>query len=241
MKKRKNMIAVIILIIAALLFLVLLRGYHYISFTLLFIAFLIVSFTYFPKGLKIAIAAVSCLGLIWFTICEIPVVKNIKTDKNPERDYLIVLGAAVHGTGPSLSLTHRLQGALDYLLEYEDTVAIVSGGQGSGEEITESRCMKTWLIENGIDENRIIEESRSTSTMENLSFSKDIILSRGDNLDSVAVVSSPYHLYRAKYMAGELGFKNVAGVAGRYGYPVYTLGMFIREAFGVTHMWAFGD
>ena len=237
----KSLISILILIALALIFLIFFHGYQYISYTLLFAAFLIAAFTYFPSKLKIAIAIITAIGLVWFTVCEIPVVKCRKGDANPGRDYLIVLGAAVHGDVPSLSLTHRLEKTLEYMEEYENSVAVVSGGQGEGENMTEARCMKQWLVEHGIDEDRIIEEGKSTSTMENLSFSKDIILKNGGSLDSVAVLSSPYHLYRAKYMAESLGFTGIAGVACVYGYPVYSLGMFIREAFGVTHMWAFGD
>ena len=76
--------------------------------------------------------------------------------------------------------------------------------------------------------------------MENLSNARDIILAEGGSTDDVAILSSNYHLYRAKQMAKSLGM-NPVGVASPMGYPVYTVGMFIREAFGVTHLWAFGN
>ena len=172
---------------------------------------------------------------------ELPIVKNARTDPEPGRKYLIVLGAAVHGDSPSLALTHRLEGALDYLNRYPDSVAIVSGGRGKGENITEAECMRRWLINHEVDSGRIICEDKATSTMENLLFSFDIIRSLGDAPDgNVALLSSSYHLYRAKCMAEQLGVK-AAGVAGNPGYPVYMLNCFIREAFGVTHLWVFGN
>ena len=100
--------------------------------------------------------------------------------------------------------------------------------------------MRKWLIANGIDEDRILPEDRATSTQENLSFSFDIIRSRGDDPDgNVAIVSSAYHLFRAKSMARLQGVE-AAGVAAPWGYPMVMLNYFIREAFGVTHLWAFG-
>ena len=76
--------------------------------------------------------------------------------------------------------------------------------------------------------------------MENLEFSFDIIRARGDEPDgSIAIVSSAYHLYRAKLMAQKLG-ADAAGVAAPWGYFFVMLDYFIREAFGVTHLWAFG-
>ena len=238
---KKNMIAIIILTVIALLFLIFGKGYDYFSYALLFAAFLIAVFSYCPAAVKRIVGIITAIGFIYFLIAEYPVLKNRKTDENPERDYLIVLGAAVHGSEPSLSLIHRLEGAEEYLLKYPASTVIVSGGQGNGEDITEAACMKQYLLECGIDESRIITEDKSTSTKENLEFSKSIILERGGSLNSVAILSSPYHLYRAKYMAAQSGYENVAGVACVYGYPIYSLGMFIREAFGVTHMWAFGD
>ena len=101
--------------------------------------------------------------------------------------------------------------------------------------------MRRWLINHEVDSERIICEDKATSTMENLIFSFDIIRSLGDAPDgNVALLSSSYHLYRAKCMAEQLGVK-AAGVAGNPGYPVYMLNCFIREAFGVTHLWVFGN
>ena len=97
------------------------------------------------------------------------------------------------------------------------------------------------LIENGIAPERVIEEPKAVSTMENLRFSFEIIRSLGGEPNgNTAIISSGYHLYRAKTMAKMLGVE-AAGVAGHLGYPVYTLSCFIREAFGVTHLWVFGN
>ena len=49
---------------------------------------------------------------------------------------------------------------------------VVSGGKGSGEKITEAKAMKDYLIKNGIDKNRIIEEDKSTNTYENFKYSR---------------------------------------------------------------------
>ena len=129
---------------------------------------------------------------------------------------------------------------MDYLTAYPDAACIVSGGQGGGEDITEAECMYNYLTAAGISKSRIILENRATSTMENLQFSFDIIRERGDEPDgNIAIVSSSYHLYRAKCMARMLGAE-AAGVAGTMGYPIYMLNCYIREAFGVTHLWVFG-
>ena len=182
----------------------------------------------------------TCIGLIYFCAVEYLIVSNARTDQDPERSYLIVLGAAVHGDRPSLSLYHRLTSALEYLEQYPNSKAVLSGGQGNGENISEALCMHDWLVSSGIEEERLIMEDRSTSTMENLMFSMEKLKENGGTPDDVAILSSNYHLYRAKEMARSLGMEP-AGVCCVPGYPIYTLGMFIREAFGLTHLWVFGN
>ena len=229
-----------LLLTAAALFRFALRGYAYTAYTLTFIAVLIVLRRFLSKGLWRAVAALVCVGLVYFVIVEIPIIKNARTDPEPERKYLVVLGAAVHGDTASLSLVHRLTGVLSYMEAYPDTVAIVSGGQGPGENMTEAQCMYDWLTARGVAPERILMEDKATSTKENLEFSFEIIRERGDEPQgNVAILSSPYHLYRAKQMARKLGV-DAAGVTGQWDYPVLTVNYFIREAFGVTHLWVFG-
>ena len=232
--------AAAILLLAALVFRFALRGYSYIAYTLTFIAALILLHQFLPVLLWRILVVLVCIGFVYFCIVEVPIIKNARTDENAERPYLVVLGAAVHGDDASLSLVHRLRGVLDYMEQYPDCVAIVSGGQGKGENMTEAKCMYDWLTAHGIEGSRIIMEDRATSTAENLAFSFDIIRSLGVEPDgNTAILSSPYHLFRAKSMARSMGVE-AAGVAGHWDYPILTINYFIREAFGVTHMWAFG-
>ena len=234
-----HIIELLLLLTAALFFFVM-NGYTYISLTLVYIAALIAVFHSGCPLLIRTVSIITAVGLLYFFAVEALIISSARTDPNPERSYLIVLGAKVQGDQPSLSLQHRLEGALDYLTKYPSSTAVVSGGQGSGETVSEAECMKNWLLGHGIPDERILTENRSTTTDENLRFSWKLIQTRGGRTDDVAILSSNYHLYRAKAMARALGLQPV-GVRGTVGYPIYTLGMFIREAFGVTHLWVFGN
>lgn len=217
-----------------------LRGYAYWGYAIAFVACLIFAYHVFPKLLWRIVLVLTCIGLIYFCIVEIPIIRNARTDADDERPYLIVLGAAVYGDQPSLTLVRRLEGAQAYLERYPDSRVIVSGGMGPGETVTEAQAMHDWLVRHGVADERILLEDKATSTKENLSYSFEIIRSLGDNPDgNVAIVSSAYHLYRAKSMAKLQGV-NAAGVTSPWGYPLVMLNYFIREAFGVTHLWVFG-
>ena len=218
-----------------------LRGYAWWGYLCLFAAALLLLHAYLPVTLWRVVVALTCVGLAYFCFVEYFIIKNARTDRDPGRDYLIVLGAAVYKDQPSLTLVRRLEGALDYLHTYPESVAIVSGGMGPGETVTEAKAMHDWLIAHGIPEERILQENKATSTQENLAFSFRIIRERGDEPDgNVAIVSSAYHLYRAKEMAKLQGVDAV-GVAAPWGYFFVMLNYFIREAFGVTHLWVFGN
>lgn len=216
------------------------RGYAWWGYLAAFAAFLVVAHRFLSKSLFRALMVLVSIGFAYFCFVEFFIIRDARTDEEPKRDYLIVLGAAVHGDHPSLTLVRRLEGALEYLNAYPDSIVIVSGGKGPGENITEAQAMRDWLVEHEIDESRILLEDKATSTMENLEFSFAIIRERGDEPEGkVAVVSSAYHLYRAKQMAKNMGVE-VAGVSAPWGYFFVMLNYFIREAFGVTHLWVFG-
>ena len=240
MKHKLSLILAGVCILAGCVFRFAMPGHDFIGYLLWLLAVLIFAFPRLSKTWRIVLAALLVLGAAVFAVFEAPVISNAKTDAAPQSDYLIVLGAGVNGSAPSLSVGNRLEAALDYLEAYPDAVAIVSGGQGAGEDVTEASAMHDWLVAHGMPESRIVQEDQSTSTRENLENSFAIIRSRGgDPADGVAVVSSEYHLYRAKQMARALGAKPL-GVAAETTLPTMRANYFIREAFAAAYMQVFG-
>lgn len=119
-------------------------------------------------------------------------------------EYAIVLGAKVKkGNIPSLALQYRLDAALIYAKEYPHVKLVLSGGRGPDEDIEEAVVMKDFLLENGIDEDRLLLEDKATSTYENLLFSQEMLPS---DINSVTLITSDYHLNRAKILANKLGW-----------------------------------
>ena len=179
------------------------------------------------------LGAMLVVGVCVFALLEYQVVRYGRTDRTTEPAAVIVLGAGVNGTTPSLSLQVRLQAALDYLADKPDIPVVVTGGQGPGEEITEARCMADWLIARGLDPERILLEEQAVNTQENIRFSKEILADEGIDLTApVAVVSADYHLYRASLYWGT-GMVPVAAEMPA-GYLPLTINYYVREAFGVA-------
>lgn len=162
-----------------------------------------------PQKFKMVIVTLFSIGVLLFVIIEgvIIIYGNSKPKNNC--DYLIVLGAQVKGTTPSRALKNRLDTALKYLMENENTKVIVSGGQGIGEEITEAEAMSQYLIEAGIENLRIIKEDKSRNTYENLLFSKALITGPSAN---IVIVTNDFHVFRSLHIGKKLGFTNVSGL-----------------------------
>lgn len=177
----------------------------------------------------------SLLGLIFFLGVEGMILFNgYQTDITEQSDYIIVLGARVKGDTPSLALKYRMDKAYEYLNHHENTKAILSGGKGPGENITEAEAMRRYLTKEGIQEERLILENQSTSTVENMENSFKIIDTEQPG-SKVVVVTSRFHVLRSKMIAWDLG-RNVKGIGVKtmqYLVPNY----YLREFFAVVVEW----
>ena len=158
----------------------------------------------------------------------------------PACDYIVVLGAGVRGSVPSLTLSERIGAAYDYLTVHLDTTAILCGGQGPGEDITEAACMYRELTQMGIDGNRLLIEDRSTSTMENLSFALDIAeASIGIRPVKIGIVSSEYHLFRAVRFARDLNLE-AFGIPAKTTWLPLRVNYYLREIVAVWKYFVLG-
>ena len=112
--------------------------------------------------------ALLAAGFAFFAVLEVRVISWARTDTETPVTAVIVLGAGVNGTAPSLSLQVRLEAALAYVQDKPDIPIIVSGSRGQGEDISEARCMADWLIGRGIEPERIWLEEQADNTQENM-------------------------------------------------------------------------
>ena len=97
--------------------------------------------------------------------------------KRRDYDYIVVHGAGLSGTKPTPLLAARLDKAVElWEADGRRAIIIASGGQGADEAVSEAEAMRTYLVEErGVPADAIIEEDRSTTTMENLRNSKAIM------------------------------------------------------------------
>lgn len=145
---------------------------------------------------------------------------------------MIILGGGIRGNIIPKTLQHRLDTAINYLSENKDTYVIVSGGKGIGESTTEAYAMKKYLIAKGINEKLILNEEKATSTYENLVFSKKIFREKvGKELKSINIVTSDFHMFRAKMLASRLKL-DAKGISSKTEFYLYP-NVLIREYLAV--------
>ncbi len=136
-----------------------------------------------------------------------------------DRDYIIILGCTLNEDGsPAPILASRVDEALRF---YQEQIAetgkvpilIPSGGKGSEKRNSESEAMCAYLRERNVPSDHIIKEDQSTTTQENMLFSKKIIDER--NADAkISFATSGYHVFRSGIMAGHAGLR-ASGIGAR--------------------------
>ena len=169
---------------------------------------------------------------ILFLLVECRILAGMVPCREKNIPYLVVLGAQVKGTRLSGSLYRRIEKAGQYLADNPETVVIVSGGQGKGEDITEALAMKQYLTDRGISSGRIFLEEKSTTTRENLQFSAEYIAA----LDQpVGIVTNNFHMYRACCYAKKLGYQSPKPVPAGCSAVLFVNYM-VREFFAFIKM-----
>lgn len=201
--------------------------------TLLLGLVIILAAIFFEKLNKwIKIALISCVSIA--IVCSSFLIIYGKTDNvTYHEDTVIVLGAAVHGKTPSLTLKRRLNKAVSYHTQNPDALIVVSGGQGAQEDITEAEAMKTYLIEKGVNPDKIIKEESATSTYENFVFSKEILDKHFNGDYTSCFITNEYHIFRAALCAKRSGITNVSHQHSNTNLSYLTSGS-LRECLAVV-------
>lgn len=185
---------------------------------------------------KVITITVIVIGIIILILLEGLILSEVHGTEEPQADILIVLGAGLHGETPSATLQVRLDAALEQLSAHPQAVAVLSGGQGHNETVTEASAMARYLTARGIEPSRLYLEEQARNTEQNLRFSREIIAE--NHLEgSIAVVSNGFHLYRAKHLAKRMDLQ-VETISAPLPYAWLIPCVYLREACSLLLMFA---
>ena len=149
------------------------------------------------------IAAVLVFGINAYV--KLSTKKQIIEDNNysnlEDVDCIIVLGAGIWGDKPSPMLEDRLLKSIELYKNNVSDKIIMSGDHGT-KEYDGVNVMKSYAIENGVESQDIFMDHAGFSTYESIYRAKEIFGAK-----KVVIVTQKYHLYRALYIANELGIE----------------------------------
>ena len=151
----------------------------------------------------LALGAVIFLSVVIALSIAISIWNYGKVDEKSPSDVAIVLGASIWEDGVSPVYRERINHAITL---YEDGFVdyiILTGGFGEGSYKSDSQVAKEYALSQGIPEERLLIEEKSTITEENLEFSKEIMVE--NNLEAAIIVSDPLHMKRSMLMAEDYG------------------------------------
>ena len=180
--------------------------------------------------------------LVVLTICLLIVIEmNIfykGLNSYPQKaDVIIVLGCSVWRDVPSPALYERIYKAFELYRDGYAKEIIASGAKGEGENVTEATEIKEQLIRLGVKPEDIIEEDKSTNTIENLSFTKKIMQKKG--FKRSIVVTNYFHIYRCSMIASDLKINSTFAKANMPDSLPYLVSSNLRELLSVTKYYLF--
>jgi uncharacterized SAM-binding protein YcdF (DUF218 family) len=162
------------------------------------------------KKTALLAALILIIGLAWGSFQYWEITKTGEEASPEPADVIIVLGAAVWPHGPSPALQARLTHAVFLYREGYAENIILSGGLGTHPP-TEAEAMQAVMLGMGVPGDALYLEKRSVNTLENLTFSREIMQSNG--WQKAIIVSDPFHIKRALLVARDLGIDATGGAA----------------------------
>lgn len=180
-----------------------------------------------------ALALVLLAGALYYAVTLLQVWRTGLADERAEVDAVVVLGAAQYDGRPSPQLAARLDHVVELYQAGRAPLIVTTGGKRAGDRFTEAEASAAYLQDRGVPADIILEETTGHSTWQSLSGVAAILRERG--MDTVLLVSDPYHMLRSRLIAEEAGLR--AFVSATRTSPVRgrtALGRHLVEAGGVA-------
>lgn len=173
---------------------------------------------------------------IFTFICYVSCSSNFLNNKPKYNfDTILVLGAGIFTEHVTPMLGSRLDQALTLYKQQPQATFILSGGQGPDEPISEALAMQRYLISQGVKPDRIVLEDQSTSTSENIQFTKSLIDSQFDTVPKIVCVTSQFHIMRALRFGQKYNLK-LTGVGSHTPYHFFEVAL-IRDFLALMYQY----
>ena len=151
----------------------------------------------------VLVVLIILLGINFFVIAKTKnkILNEEQAKELEDVDCILILGAGIWGENPSPMLEDRL---LQGISLYQNGVAnrIVMSGDHGRDNYDEVNVMKRFAIEKGVKSEDIFMDHAGFSTYDSMYRAKDIFEAK-----KIVIVTQKYHMYRAVYIAEQLGLE----------------------------------
>lgn len=170
--------------------------------------------------------------LIYLVITFVQVWWSARADEARKAQAIVVLGAAQYNGKASPVLKARVTHAAELYERDIAPVVVVTGGRQIGDRWTEASVAAGELLSLGVPESALRLEAGGASSWQSLAATARFLKDEG--IESVVLVSSPYHSLRIKHIAGEVGLEGYASPTRLESMGTATeLGYLVRETLAV--------
>jgi len=165
------------------------------------------------------------IGVVYYGVTLFQVWSVGRSDQARPVDAIVVMGAAQYDGTPSPQLQARLDHVVTLWGEGLADVVVVTGGNQPGDRFTEASASAQYLVSRGVPADAILQEDVSHNSYDSLVGVREVLRARG--LDTVLLVSDPFHSLRIRLIAQELGL--TAYVSPTRSSPVQGRASYMRE------------
>ena len=152
-----------------------------------------------------AVLVVLAVGVAYYSISLFQVWSTGRSDQARPVDAIVVMGAAQYDGRPSPQLAARLDHVAELWPQGLAPLVVVTGGNQPGDRFTEAGASAAYLAERGVPADAIVQEDQGHTSYESLRGVADLMDQRG--LDSVLIVTDPFHSLRSRLIAEDAGLE----------------------------------
>lgn len=147
-------------------------------------------------------------GILSISVLALAIFAQSRHDETAPADAIVVLGTAQWDGRPSTTFQARLDHALELYRDGYAPVVVLTGGVAEGDRYSEADVGRDYLRDQGIPDDALISAPEGQTSVESLRAAEELMAGR--SIQSVLLVSDPFHMFRVKRMAEDLGLNPLA-------------------------------
>lgn len=175
---------------------------------------------------------ISALTVLWYASRE----------RAQRADAIIVMGAAQYVGRPSPVLRARLDHAVGLYAQGFAPRLVLTGGIAEGDTASEAAVSRAYVLRAGVPDTALLLENDGRTTSQSVRAVAQLLRARG--MDSVIVVSDPFHVFRVSLLARRHGLHAVTSPTRTDGVwrrvmrqPSYFLGETVKAPLALVLEW----